>query len=104
MSNLLVRRERTLTRLKLNRLAKANALDAQLVEELHGATDEALADGTRLLVIESAGTNFSAGFDFSGVLDGSEAEILWRFVRIEQLLQRLFHAPFPEAPRETAPS
>ncbi len=47
------------------------------------------------MVLRGEGRNFCAGFDFSGYADLSVAELSWRFVRIEQFLQRLFHAPFP---------
>ncbi len=91
---LLVEREGRIARLTLNRPDKANALDATLVEALLAAVDAAHADGTSLLVLRANGKHFCAGFDFNGFEDASEAELLWRFVRIEQLLQRLFHAPF----------
>jgi len=80
--------------LTLNRPDKANALDASLVEDLHSAFDVALCDQARLLVLRGAGRNFCAGFDFSGFEEASVAELAWRFVRIEQFLQKLFHAPF----------
>ena len=39
--------------------------------------------------------NFSAGFDFSSTAEtATEGELLRRFVRIEQLLQAIWHAPF----------
>lgn len=94
---LIVEREPGLTRLTLNRPDKANALDAELVEALSNALDAACTDGTALLVLRAKGKHFCAGFDFSGFDDVAEAELLWRFVRIEQLLQRLFHAPFATA-------
>lgn len=79
--------------LVLNRPAKANALDAALVEALHGALDAALAETPRLLVLHGAGRHFCAGFDFGDFEAVPEAELAWRFVRIEQLLQKLAHAP-----------
>ncbi|TNC19391.1 enoyl-CoA hydratase/isomerase family protein [Amycolatopsis alkalitolerans] len=45
-------------------------------------------------MLRGAGRHFSAGFDMSGVLDSSEGDLLRRFIRIEQLLQRLRRAPF----------
>ena len=94
MSELLVSREAATTILTLNRADKANALGAELVEDLHAAVTAAEQDGTRLLVLSGAGRNFCAGFDFGSFEELSAAELSWRFVRIEQLLQRLFHAPF----------
>ena len=83
----------TLT-LTLNRPDKMNALSASLVEALQAAVDEAARSGVRLLVLRGNGRNFSAGFDFGGVEAQSEGDLLLRFVRIEQLLQSLQHAPF----------
>ena len=79
--------------LLLRRTDKANALNSTLVEDLHGALDAALPGGPRLLVLRGDGRNFCAGFDFTGFEDLQVSELAWRFVRIEQLLQRLAHAP-----------
>lgn len=81
--------------LALNRADKANALDAELVEELHSAFDDAVRERVHLMVLRGEGRNFCAGFDFSGYADLSVADLSWRFVRIEQFLQKLFHAPCP---------
>ncbi len=79
--------------LLLRRPDRANALNSALVEDLHGALDSALEQEPSLLVLRGEGRNFCAGFDFTGFEDLSVAELAWRFVRIEQLLQRLTHAP-----------
>lgn len=79
--------------LLLRRPDKANALSSSLVEDLHGALDTALGHQPGLLVLLGDGRNFCAGFDFTGFEDLPVAELAWRFVRIEQLLQRLSHAP-----------
>jgi enoyl-CoA hydratase/carnithine racemase len=94
LSPLAIEREAGVTRLRLARPDKANALDAALVDALLAAVRGAETDGTRLLVIEGEGRNFSAGFDFSGYEDASQGDLLLRFVRIEQLLQAVHHAPF----------
>jgi enoyl-CoA hydratase/carnithine racemase len=80
--------------LTLNRPDKANALNADLVEALAAAVDTAHRDGTRLLVLKGNGRNFCAGFDFGGSEEASAGDLLLRFVRIETLLQSLYHAPF----------
>lgn len=82
------------TTLTLNRPDKANALDAALAEALSAAVEAAHRDGTRLLVLKGNGRNFCAGFDFSDFEAASEGDLLMRFVRIEILLQSLYHAPF----------
>ena len=94
MSGLLAERDGPVTLLTLNRPEKANALDAALADELLAAVAAAQDDGTRLLVLRPGAKNFSAGFDFTGVAESGADELLWRFARIEQLLQALYHAPF----------
>ncbi len=82
------------TRLTLNRPQKANALSASLVEALINAIEYAGTDGTRLVILEGNGNHFCAGFDFTGYHDASEGDLVLRFVRIEHLLQQIYHAPF----------
>jgi len=79
--------------LTLNRPAKRNALSESLVEELLAAFADVPA-GTDLVVLRGAGRSFSAGFDFTGLADHSDGDLLRRFVRIEQLLQTVHHAPY----------
>jgi len=83
----------TLT-LTLDRPDKRNALSPTLVDALLEAVQTACTDGTRLLVLRGEGRNFCAGFDLSDYADASEGDLLLRFVRIEQLLQAVAHAPF----------
>jgi enoyl-CoA hydratase/carnithine racemase len=80
--------------LTLSRPDKMNALSAGLVEALLAQVDAAQAKGVRLLVLKGAGKNFSAGFDMGGIDPQSEGDLVLRFIRIEQLLQALRHAPF----------
>lgn len=79
--------------LSLNRPDKRNALDAELVEALIDAVEQAQAVNVDVLVLRGEGKNFCAGFDFTGFEQLGEGELLWRFVRIEQLLQMLNHLP-----------
>jgi len=90
---LTIRRDGPLTELTLARPAKANALSAELVEALLAAVDAAGGDGTRLLVLRGEGKNFSAGFDFSDIETATDGDLLHRLVRLEMLLQALYHAP-----------
>jgi enoyl-CoA hydratase len=80
--------------LTLDRPEKMNALSAPLVDALLEQVEGAYGDGTRLLVLRGNGRNFSAGFDMGGYEKQSEGDLLLRFVRIEQLLQAVRHAPF----------
>jgi enoyl-CoA hydratase/carnithine racemase len=83
-----------ITRLTLNRPHKANALTASLVEALIDAIEYAHTDATRLLILAGNGAHFCAGFDFTDYADSSEGDLVLRFIRIEHLLQQLYHAPF----------
>ncbi len=95
MNDELIRKhEGHVTHLTLNRAQKANALSASLVEALLNAVEYAYTDGTRLMIIDGAGAHFCAGFDFSDCQAQSEGDLALRFIRIETLLQQLYHAPF----------
>ena len=88
-----ISRDEQATQLILNRPDKANALSAELVDALLAAVSAASRDGTRLLVLRGDGKNFCAGFDFSDLEQQSDGDLLHRFVRLELLLQALYHAP-----------
>jgi enoyl-CoA hydratase len=79
----------TTARIKLNRPDKRNALSGALIEELHSALDVIENSTANVLLLEGNGRNFSAGFDFTDIETESLAETCWRFVRIQQLLERL---------------
>jgi enoyl-CoA hydratase/carnithine racemase len=94
MSDELLRKhENHVTRLTLNRPQKANALSAALVESMIDAVEYAATDGTRLLILGGTGSHFCAGFDFTDTQAQSEGDLALRFIRIETLLQALYHAP-----------
>ena len=95
MPDLLIHtRDGPVTRLTLNRPQKANTLSAELVEALLAGVANAYADGTRMLVLDGNGPHFCAGFDFTGHEESSDASLALRFIRIETLLQNIYHAPF----------
>ena len=79
--------------LSLNRGSKANSLTPTLVEDLITALDQ--PDNVRMAVIRGEGKHFCAGFDLSDISELSDGDLLWRFVRIELLLQKIYHSPFP---------
>ena len=91
---IVAQRRGTTLEVTLDRPGKMNAFSASLVDALLAAVSAAYGDGTRLLVLRGNGRNFSAGFDMAGVDRQSEGDLLLRFVRIEQLLQAVHHAPF----------
>jgi enoyl-CoA hydratase/carnithine racemase len=87
------RRDGATTWLTLARPARGNALDATLVEALLAAVDTAARDGTQLLVFAGEGPSLCTGLDLGGLADASDGDLLLRLVRIETLLQAVFHAP-----------
>ena len=86
--------EGPLARVCLSRPEKLNAFNDELVESLLDAVAQAGGNGTRLMVFEGEGKGFSGGFDLGGLEQMSDGDLLLRFVRVEQLLQSVYHAPF----------
>ncbi|MGB3500646.1 MAG: enoyl-CoA hydratase/isomerase family protein [Mesorhizobium sp.] len=79
---------------RLARPDQANALSDELVGSLLAALDLADAERVRMMTISGIGRHFCAGFDFSDIDQVSDGDLLLRFVRIETVLQRIYHAPF----------
>ena len=89
-----ISRDGPVMRVCLNRPDKLNAFSAELVEGLHEAVSKATQEEARLLVFTGAGKGFSGGFDLSGLPEMSDDDLVQRFVRVEELLQAVYHAPF----------
>lgn len=80
--------------LLLDRADRGNALSAPLVEALLEALDASFADpAIHTVAFAGAGRHFCTGFDLDGLESASDSDLLWRFVRIETLLARVWHAP-----------
>jgi len=94
MSDLIVERDGAHKRVRFNRPEQRNALSASAVETMLEILAESGTDGTRLLELSGEGRNFCAGFDLSDLDSQSEGDLLLRFVRVEQMLQAVHHAPF----------
>ena len=94
MSVLTLERDGPVKRIHLNRPEKRNALSLELATELLLEVQRSENDGTRLLILRGEGPGFCAGFDLSWFPDCSEGDLLLHFVRIEQMLQAVAHAPF----------
>ena len=82
---------RTLT---LDNPEKSNALSVAAVEKLLEGVKAACKDGTETLVFTGNGKNFCAGFDLSDLDTATDAGLIERFVKIEELLQAIYMAPF----------
>ena len=89
-SSLIIKHEQDVTSLCLNQPNKLNALTSEMVELMISGLAEAVDRGTKLVIIKGEGRAFSAGFDLSNIDKQSDADLLYRFVRIEQLLQILY--------------
>ncbi len=95
MNSLVIERADAVLRVKLNRPQCANALNDAMVDALVGVLEgESAVSETRALVIEGSGKNFCGGFDLADIELLSDGDITLRFLRIESLLQRLYHAPY----------
>lgn len=83
----------------LNRPAKLNALNQEIVEGLHRGMDAAGADDrVKVVVVTGAGRAFSAGFDISPDAEqGIEGAYPWReeLARDVDVTMRLFSFPKP---------
>jgi len=85
--DLICTRENDVLTLTLNRGSKANSLTPALVEDLITALDQ--PGDVRMAVIRGEGKHFCAGFDLSDISKVSDGDLLWRFVRLELLLQKI---------------
>jgi enoyl-CoA hydratase/carnithine racemase len=76
------------------RYPRANALSASLVDALTGQLDTALLNNdVHTVVFDGSVGDFSTGFDLSEIDKQSDAELLLRFVKLEQLLDSISRAP-----------
>jgi len=83
-----------LRRLTLDRPERGNALSAELVDALLEAVRDAAADpDVHTLAIRGSGRHLCTGFDLSDLDGCSDGDLLLRFVRVEQLLSAIWHAP-----------
>lgn len=80
--------------LNLARPDRGNALDAELVEALlESVRDIAANPAVHTLALRGQGPHFCTGFDLGDAEQRSDGDLLLRFVRVEELLQALWHAP-----------
>ena len=87
------RYERTAV-LTLDRTERGNALSVALVDALLEQVLTLTNDpGVDALVLRANGSHFCTGFDLSDLATSSEADLLQRFVRVEQLLQAVWNSP-----------
>jgi len=92
---LLVRDDGTAFFLTLSRPEVGNCLSAALVEDLHRGLDRFEESSAKVVIFQGAGRHFCTGFDLAGLAEQSDADLALRFIRIEQLLARIWSAPYP---------
>lgn len=80
--------------LTLDRVDKANALSGGLVDQLLNWVARSENEDCRALIICANGRVFCGGFDFTGYETATHGDLLLRFARIEELLQRLRKSSF----------
>lgn len=86
--------EAGLATITLQRGARGNALAAELVERLLETLPRAWNEtGVHTVLLRGDGRHFCTGFDLEGLAAQSDGDLLHRFVRIELLLSKLWHAP-----------
>ena len=89
-----IAREGAQVRLGLANPGRGNALGPDLVEALIGAVQSAHDDpAVHTLVLHGEGRHFCTGLDLSDLDSSSDADWLWRLVRIETLLDLLWRSP-----------
>lgn len=94
--NLLVTGDDAAVRITLDRPEKRNALSLELMEELISALHEASARAaTRAVVIEGAGTVFSAGHDLSEMIGRDEAFYRELFQVCTVMMETIHELPQP---------
>ncbi|HSJ97535.1 MAG TPA: enoyl-CoA hydratase/isomerase family protein [Myxococcota bacterium] len=78
----------------LDRPEKGNALSPEMVARLQAGVDAASADpAIHTLALRGEGNHFCTGFDLSTLEEETDATLLERFVRLERLLQAVWHCP-----------
>lgn len=79
----------------LSRPDKANALSDEMANGVIDAMDRARRDKVSAIVLKGEGRHFCAGFDFGDFEALSDGDLVLRFIRAEEMLQAVFHAPAP---------
>jgi len=92
-SSVIVNHDEGVTSLLLNQKNRLNALSADMIEALILGLEEAVSIRAHLVIFRGEGNSFSAGLDLSNIDKQSDADLLHRFVRIEQLLQIIYKLP-----------
>lgn len=109
LQTVLYRTEDGVGRITLNRPAKRNALNHQLLDDIDAAFDAAERDDTvRVVVLDAAGPSFCAGYDLAGSYYTTAPQPAGRWTvanslttlrDIERRYQRIWNCPKPTVAR-----
>lgn len=94
MADVSIRRNDQVLMVELSCPEKANSLTTDAVESILDAITGKHANDLALVVFSGQGRHFCSGFDISGIDRATDGELLFRMIRVETLLQTVFHAPF----------
>ena len=90
----LKKHDRKIWSVTLSNPEKRNALSYEVVEGIITIIDSAHKNNIRILVLKGTGRSFCSGFDLSNINNIDNKELLWRFIRLEQMLQMLTYSSF----------
>ena len=94
MSDVDIAREGPVLTIEFSRPDKSNPMTADAVERILEAMTGKESSDLALMVFRGQGRNFCSGFDLTGLEAATDADLLFRILRVETLLQAVFHAPF----------
>ena len=90
---IIIEHQENITWFRLNNPSRLNALNSQMIQIMTDGINEALQKKIKLLIFSGEGRAFSSGFDLSNLQNESDADLLYRFVKIEELLQMIYKLP-----------
>jgi enoyl-CoA hydratase/carnithine racemase len=98
-STIVVEKRDAIAKLTLSRPERANALNAQMLDEIKAAMDDIEGDGqSRVVIVTGAGKAFSSGFDLKEQMERRPTGFdQWRAVLRKDFdtIMRFWHCPLP---------
>jgi enoyl-CoA hydratase/carnithine racemase len=98
-STIVVEKRDAIAKLTLSRPERANALNAQMLDEIKAAMDDIERDGqSRVVIVTGAGKAFSSGFDLKEQMERRPTGFdQWRTVLRKDFdtIMRFWHCPLP---------
>jgi len=94
MGDVNIVREGPVLTIEFTRPEKSNPMTAEAVELMLEALTAKESAELALTIFKGQGRNFCSGFDLTGMETATDADLLFRILRVETLLQAVFHAPY----------